>query len=191
MSSLNTDVLIQRYFDQKNILINHQLDSYNYYVDEIIPKIIGQYFPVTINFNESTIEACSIRSIELSVKGLKIGEPLLVENNGCSKLMTPNIARERNSTYLSPIIVDFVSKIKIKEEETLIELESKIIPNIVIGKIPIMVKSKYCILNEKNKGEELLNQEPKKKAKPPTKPPNKGNVKKVSPKSVAAVPKES
>ena len=154
MSSLNTDVLIQRYFDQKNILINHQLDSYNYYVDEIIPKIIGQYFPVTINFNESTIEACSIRSIELSVKGLKIGEPLLVENNGCSKLMTPNIARERNSTYLSPIIVDFVSKIKIKEEETLIELESKIIPNIVIGKIPIMVKSKYCILNEKNKGEE-------------------------------------
>ena len=32
MSSLNTDVLIQRYFDQKNILINHQLDTYNYYV---------------------------------------------------------------------------------------------------------------------------------------------------------------
>ena len=44
---------------------------------------------------------------------------------------------------------------------------------------------------KKNKGEELLNQEPKKKAKPPNKPPNKGNVKKVSPKSVAAVPKES
>ena len=52
MSSFNTDVLIQKYFDQENILINHQINSYNYYVDEIIPKIINQYFPVLIHFNE-------------------------------------------------------------------------------------------------------------------------------------------
>ena len=64
------------------------------------------------------------------------------------------MARERNSTYLSSIIVDFVSKIRIKEDSNTFELESKTIPNIVIGKIPIMVKSKYCILNEKNKDEE-------------------------------------
>ena len=153
MSSLNTDVLIQRYFDQKNILINHQISSYNYYVDEIIPKIINQYFPVLINFNDNTQDS-SIESIELMVQNLRIREPLLIENNGCSKLMTPNMARERNSTYLSSIIVDFVSKIKVKEDGSTIELESKTIPNIVIGKIPIMVKSKYCILNEKNKDEE-------------------------------------
>ena len=133
MSQLNTDVLIQRYFDQKNILINHQITSYNYYVDEIIPKIVNQYFPISINFSETN--ESSIDSIELIVNNLKIREPLLIENNGCSKLMTPNIARERNSTYLSSIIVDFVSKIKIKENEQITELESKTIPNIVIGKI--------------------------------------------------------
>ena len=153
MSHLNTDVLIQKYFDQENILINHQISSYNYYVDELIPKIINQYFPVIINFKEH-IQNTSIESIELIIKNLRVKEPLLVENNGCSKLMTPNMARERNSTYLSSIIVDFLSKIKVKENEKVIELESKIIPNIVIGKIPIMVKSKYCILNEKNKEEE-------------------------------------
>ena len=133
MSSLNTDVLIQRYFDQKNILINHQIASYNYYVDEIIPKIINQYFPVLINFNDH-IQDSSIESIELMIQNLRIREPLLIENNGCSKLMTPNMARERNSTYLSSIIVDFVSKIKVKEDGSTIELESKTIPNIVIGK---------------------------------------------------------
>ncbi len=153
MSSFNTDVLIQRYFEQKNILINHQIDSYNYYVDEIIPKIINQYFPVFIHFHENT-EDSSVNSVELSIQNLKIGKPLLVENNGCSKLMTPNMARERNSTYLSPIIVDFISRIKIKEDDTIIELESKIIPNIIIGKIPIMVCSKYCVLKEKVKNEE-------------------------------------
>ena len=102
--TFNTDELIQLYFDQKNILINHQINSYNYYVDVIIPKIIKQYFPVFVNFTDSS---SSIEEIELSVQKLRIGEPLLIENNGCSKLMTPNIARERNSTYLSPIIVDF------------------------------------------------------------------------------------
>ena len=34
--SLNTDGLIQEYFNQKNILISHQINSYNYYVDEIV-----------------------------------------------------------------------------------------------------------------------------------------------------------
>ena len=149
--NFNTDVLIKKYFEQKNILINHQINSYNYYVDDIIPKIIKQYFPVLINFPDN--ESC-IEEITLFVKKMRVGEPLLVENNGCSKLMTPNIARERNSTYLSPIIVDFVSKIKIKENDTIIELESTTIPNIIIGKIPIMVNSKYCVLNEKNRMDE-------------------------------------
>ena len=147
--SFNTDELIQQYFNQKNILISHQINSYNYYVDEIIPKIIKQYFPVYIDFSDN--DECEIEEIELSIHNFRIGEPLVVENNGCSKLMTPNIARERNSTYLSPLIVDFYSKIKVRQDNNLIELKSTYIPNIVIGKIPIMVGSKYCVLNEKNK----------------------------------------
>jgi DNA-directed RNA polymerase II subunit RPB2 len=149
---LNTDPLIEEYFRQENILINHQINSYNYYVDEIIPKIIHQYFPVHINVSEN--ENCDIVDIDLSIEKMKVGEPLLVENNGCSRLMTPNVARERNSTYLSSIIVDFVSKITIKEENNIVELKSTKIKNIVIGKIPIMVGSKYCVLNKKNNEDE-------------------------------------
>ena len=148
---LNTDKIIQKYFEQKNILVNHQIDSYNYFVDVIIPKIINQYFPVVINFNDSE---CKIHKIKLSIKKLDIGKPLLIENNGCSKLMTPKIARTRNSTYLCPINVDFSSEITIKEENDLITLKEKHIPNIVIGKIPIMVRSKYCILNQKGSEDE-------------------------------------
>ncbi|MBD23482.1 MAG: hypothetical protein CMG46_00540 [Candidatus Marinimicrobia bacterium] len=148
---LNTDVLIQKYFDQKNVLINHQIQSYDFYIDEIIPQIIKQYFPVSISFNDPE---CDIHSIELNIKNLHIGKPLLVENNGCSKPMTPNMARVRNSTYLSPIIVDFISTIHIKEGDSIITLENKTIPNIIIGKVPIMVGSKYCILNSKENNDE-------------------------------------
>ena len=148
---LNTDVLIQKYFDQKNVLINHQIESYDFYIDEIIPQIIKQYFPVSIPFNDPE---CEIHKIELNVKNMHIGKPLLVENNGCSKLMTPNMARIRNSSYLSPIIVDFISTIHIKENDSIITLENKTIPNIIIGKVPIMVRSKYCILKSKENDEE-------------------------------------
>jgi len=44
---------------------------------------------------------------------------------------------------------------------------------------------------KKNEGDELLNKEPKKKAKPPTKPPPNANINKVEHKSVAAIPKDS
>ena len=80
---IKTDDIIQKYFEQKNILVNHQIESYNYYVDEIIPKIINQYFPVLINFNDSSY---TIQNIKLSINKLQVGKPLMVENNGCSKL---------------------------------------------------------------------------------------------------------
>ena len=148
---LNTDEIIRSYFTQNNILIKHQIESYNYYVDSIIPNIISQFFPITLTYNDDNI---IIKKIFLNIKNIKIKKPLSVENNGCSKMMTPNIARLKNDTYLSSVIVDFVSHITIKENDKLIELEEKVIENIILGKIPIMVKSKYCILDSLSKNNE-------------------------------------
>ena len=150
---LNTDRIIHTYFKDNNKLIEHQINSYNYYVDNILPQIISQYFPVIVPFTDPN---CVISKIELDVKNLKVGNPLLIENNGCSRLMTPNMARIRNSTYLAPVIIDFISMITINENGVKVKLEDKVIPNIIIGKIPIMVKSKYCILNQKGYGDECL-----------------------------------
>ena len=113
---LTTDEVIQKYFDQRNILVNHQIESYNYYVDEIIPRIMKQYFPVIINFNGGS---CKIRKIKLNIEKLRIGKPLMIENNGCSKIMTPNIARLRNYTYSLSVLIDIDTKISIYENDTL------------------------------------------------------------------------
>ena len=142
MDKLNSDNIIQSYFNEKDIIVAHQINSYNYYIDSILPQLFSQYFPVIINFNDNN---CIIKEISLDVKNIRIGKPLLIENNGCSKLMTPNMARIRNSTYVSPITVDFESQIKIIEDDIVIDLEKTIIPNIIFGKIPIMIKSKSFI----------------------------------------------
>ena len=146
-----TDDIIKTYFNQKNVIVDHQIKSYNYFVDTLIPQIISQFFPVIISFNDDT---CVIKEVKLDISNIRVGKPLLIENNGCSKLMTPNMARVRNSTYISPITVDFNSIITIQENGEIFELEKTTIKNILFGKIPIMVNSKYCILNQKGGEEE-------------------------------------
>ena len=146
---LNIDEIIKCYFNQKNILVKHQLDSYEEYIEKILPNIISNYFPIKMDFDSD-----KIKNIKLNIININIGKPFTTENNGCSKLLTPEISRLRNYSYISPIIVDFESVVTIYDNNIIIELGSKIIKDIIIGHIPILLKSKYCILND-----ELYNNE--------------------------------
>uniref|UniRef100_A0A6C0C732 DNA-directed RNA polymerase n=1 Tax=viral metagenome TaxID=1070528 RepID=A0A6C0C732_9ZZZZ len=140
---LNIDAIIKCYFNQKNILVNHQLKSYNEFIEKILPNIISNYFPIQMNF-----ESDKVKKIIINISNVNIGKPFTTENDGYSNLMKPNEARLRNYSYLASIIVDFESTIYINENDIEIELEKKIIKNILIGSIPILLRSKYCTLND-------------------------------------------
>ena len=146
---INTDDVIDSYFNRKNILVNHQINSFNNLVENIIPNIFSQFFPLCLEYNDNII-----KKIELKITDINIGQPFSTENNGCSKLMTPNMAREKNSSYLLPIYVNFESEITICENGSYIILEKKQIKNIIFGKLPIIVNSNYCVLKSKGFEEE-------------------------------------
>jgi DNA-directed RNA polymerase II subunit RPB2 len=57
--------------------------------------------------------------------------------------MMPNEARLRNLTYSAPLYVD-ITKTCIKENEDPVETQHQ---KTFIGKIPIMLRSTYCLLN--------------------------------------------
>ena len=59
------------------------------------------------------------------------------------------MARIKNSSYSLPVYVDFETEITIRENNSLTTLEKKSIKNITFGKIPIIVNSRYCVLNLK------------------------------------------
>ena len=44
-------LIIDKYFNQKNILENHQIESYDDFIDNILPSILSQFFPLIIEFN--------------------------------------------------------------------------------------------------------------------------------------------
>ena len=67
--SLDIDKIIKLYFQQNNILIKHHIDSYNNYVDNILPNIISENFPIILLYNDSNIK---IRKIIINIKNFKI-----------------------------------------------------------------------------------------------------------------------
>ena len=136
--------LIHKHFQRENILVNHQIESYNDYMDNILPNILSQYFPLVINFND---KVSTIKSISLKIKNMNIESPYFTENNGCTKIMTPNIARLRNYTYSATVTVDISVDINVYEDDIIVQKPEKIIPKVTLGHFPILVKSKYCVSN--------------------------------------------
>ena len=130
--------IIHEYFNRDHILVNHQIESYNDLIDNILPEIISNTFPIKINIKNTNID-----SVEFSIKNIRLERPTYTEKNGCNKVMTPNIARLKNYTYSLQVIVDIMIENKINENSNIYELN-----NIILCKIPIVVKSKYCVYKE-------------------------------------------
>ena len=78
------------------------------------------------------------------------GKPIINENTGKIKLMYPQDARLRDLTYNSAISIDIKHKfITYKPEKGQIHEEGhNLIKKVYIGKIPIMLHSNFCTLNE-------------------------------------------
>jgi DNA-directed RNA polymerase II subunit RPB2 len=155
--------VVDLFFKRENILVNHQISSYNDFVENVFPNILSQYFPLSINLNDIYNKTNSspvntdkedikpnnkIKKITLNIININVKKPIIHENNGSMKLMTPNESRLRGFTYSSPVYIDISVSINIDENGTIISLPDKIIKDILFGKIPIMVKSKYCILDD-------------------------------------------
>jgi len=143
ISDENIRTIISSYFQKNNILTDHQISSYNDLMDNILPNIISQFFPIRIeNVNDI------FKEVTLDIEDINIVNPTYTENNGCSRVMTPEIARLRNYTYSASIIVKVSVKIIIHKDNISINYPTKYIDNVLLGKIPIVVKSDYCITSD-------------------------------------------
>ncbi len=88
--------------------------------------------------------------VSLEFEKISIRKPTIFENNGAIHPMLPNDARLRNLTYASPLNVDVkVTTTFIDHNRNSIrESNVRIFPNVHLGKVPVMVGSKYCLLHD-------------------------------------------
>ena len=88
--------------------------------------------------------------VTIEFEKISIRKPTIFENNGAIHPMMPNDARLRNLTYATPLNVD-VKVITTFVDHTrngIRESNVRIFPNVHLGKVPVMVGSKYCLLHD-------------------------------------------
>ena len=149
----NKNIIIESYFHGQQLerLVRHQIESYNYFVEEQIPRTIHNfnngnkihsekdYFP---EFKKYSLE------IEISFHNFQLDRPQIHENNGAIKLLFPHVARLRNFTYSSTMYIDIQAKYYIRSGDRLqaTEIVYKTFPKIQFGKLPVMLRSNICAL---------------------------------------------
>ena len=103
---------------------------------------------VEVNHDVVGIKANLEYEVQLDFENVSIRKPTIFENNGSLQPMMPNDARLRNLTYAAPLYVDVrVKTTQIDNTQNgLRQTKTRVFPNVHLGKIPVMVGSKYCLL---------------------------------------------
>ena len=148
MSELSTEPIIQAYFNQENILSKHQLESYDDFIENILPNILNQFSPIVVNMNDSKIKCIKMH---LLTDTIIIDDCKYNENNGVEETLYPNIAILRNYSYVSNILIDINISLEIVENGKTTIFPDKQFKNIIIGSVPIMVGSKFCMNTKYNR----------------------------------------
>jgi DNA-directed RNA polymerase II subunit RPB2 len=147
-------ILIEAYFKHKHLkqLVKHQLESYNYFVNNQIQQTIEMFNPLIIASEHDYIKELNLYRLEIEItfENFSIYRPQIYENNGSTKIMFPQEARLRNFSYSSAMTLDLNIKYIIRNGENyknVLNYQKKI-KNVHIGKLPIMLKSDLCVLNQ-------------------------------------------
>lgn len=146
--------IIGSYFEGQHLkrLVRHQIESYNDFVNYQLERTIQMFNPVTIASEQDFDKKAKKHKLDIEVtfSDFHLYRAQIHENNGATKLMFPQEARLRNFTYASSMTVDANIKYTIRTGENLENVQTlhKSIPGIHIGKMPIMLKSSTCILNQ-------------------------------------------
>jgi len=122
-------VLLYKYYEENNIL-ETLIKSFNYFADEEMTKIVREIGEVS-----PRITPPGITEVKLKFERAWLGKADYTEKEGISRIIYPNEARIRDITYSGPIYLEF----SVYEDGT---SRGKYVVN--AGRLPIMVRSKYC-----------------------------------------------
>ena len=131
-------------------LVKHQIESFNDFILRKVEQIIDGFNPIEINHQYNPETEQFKYCITIVIENPTLMKPLIYEKDGSTKNMTPNDARLRNFTYSSAINVDLAITAKALDDNGDYVVETKKLNGVSLGKIPIMVKSNYCILKNQN-----------------------------------------
>ena len=131
-------------------LIEHQIESYNDFIEYQVPRTISMFNPIHISSEQDFNKELNKHRLEMNVtcENFNIARAKIHEINGATKNMFPQEARNRNFTYAGDMTIDLNIQFVVRSGQMLEQTHTfnKVLSNIHIGKMPIMLKSSICIL---------------------------------------------
>ena len=149
--------MVNNYFDNNpNYLTKHHIDSFNDFITLKIPQTFSQYNPQILY--KELIPATKKYKYETHIyyggkksDQIYMAKPIIYKESFDKteqRQMFPNEARLRNLNYSSTIFCDILVEYHIRNEsDETIQIIEKTFDKINLGRIPIMLQSKMCALN--------------------------------------------
>jgi len=128
VNDLDLWLLTRSFFDSEGLVRQH-LDSYNDFIEQDLQSIIDEVGEITIDSPDYPFR--------IRLKHIEIGRPRVVEVDGSDHPVYPMECRLRNLSYAAPLYLEMAVVRDEREESS--EL-------VHIGDIPVMLKSKLCLL---------------------------------------------
>lgn len=118
--------------------VYHQLQSYNDFITFGLQNIIDQEACIVLSHSSELKYTAKFGQVTLS-------PPQIMQSDRSLKMLYPEEARKLNLTYDAGIYCDITEIFEEGEKKTVVEH-----PHILIGRLPIMVKSRACNLFRAN-----------------------------------------
>ena len=151
MSEITQDelFLLQKSFFKEKGLVRQHLDSYNEFIDHGLQEIIDETGEIKIELPESPYKIKLGQAWIIDPQS-RISSPYLTEVDGTKHEIFPMEARFRDLSYVAPMAIEMTPIMDGREQDT--EL-------VLIGNIPVMLKSKLCVLSQLQPEELILHGE--------------------------------
>mgnify|MGYP001195246942 CR=1 FL=1 len=128
---MDRSILIEKYFEEKNF-VESNIQSFNRFIEKGLQEVIEENKEA-----EPTIIPHNIEKFKIRFGRITVGKPSITEADGSKRPIYPMEARLRKISYHAPIFLEVSTYINDVQRENFVA---------EVGKLPIMLKSKYCNL---------------------------------------------
>jgi len=129
-----------------NPLVHHQIESLNEFMEKKLNQIVQGFNSIQIHHKHSPDQTDFSYKIFINVINPTLSKSYYQTHDGTRLIMTPHHARMNNLTYAVQISADVHVVTEVIHEDGITERSEVTVPSVNIGKLPIMVRSKACVL---------------------------------------------
>lgn len=130
---MNKAILIRKYFEEKKF-VESNIHSFNNLIEKGLQEVVDENKEA-----EPAIIPHNIEKFKIRFGRITVGKPEITEADGSKRPIYPMEARLRKISYSAPIHLEVSTYINDVQRENFIA---------EVGKIPIMLKSKFCHLEK-------------------------------------------